>query len=155
MGPGPRCPSAHHPKTVHSMWLIGVTPWCAHAHAETCEAYKTVMCHSAIQESTNSRFRLSIFQQSELLETYQSHLCHATFITNLHYYWCHQHCYHHDSLLSPSPVLITIIKIFVVFYMFCSCLDDSFSNTTECPSLMCNKLYIKILYNLNLFHATN
>jgi hypothetical protein len=50
MGPGPHCPSAHHLKTVHSMWLTGVTPWCARAHAETCEAYKIVMCHSAIQE---------------------------------------------------------------------------------------------------------
>jgi hypothetical protein len=155
MGPAPRCPSAHHLKIVHSMWLTGVTPWCARAHAETCDAYKTVMCHSATLESMNSRFKLSTFQPSELLETYRSHLWHAILITNLYYYWCRQHCYHHDSLLLPSPVLIIIIKIFVAFCVFCSCLEDSFSHNTERPQKMGNKLYIKILCNLNSFHATN
>jgi hypothetical protein len=50
MGPGPHCLFVHHLKMVHSMWLIGVTPSCARAHEETCEAYKIVICRSAIQE---------------------------------------------------------------------------------------------------------
>jgi hypothetical protein len=113
MGLGPHCLFAHHLKTVRLMWLIRVTPWCAHAHVET---YEIRIAETYFMIQIVQKYELLIVQILiiKLLLKHLPHPKHTTFIMNNHCNFCCHHIavinihhYNHHQYLCRLVCLIS------------------------------------------------